>query len=535
MSKTIISFEAKSIQNYLLDSSKLKDMIGASEQIENLCTQNGLLDEVLNALNLKPAFSRRAGGAFTAFFDNSEEGEHFYAVWSYCVQQQMPGLMFVQDKQNYEKDDEIKDTLEKQQRQLEQARNRLFVDYPVPGPLVMRSQRTGGAGSRTEEDGERNEILDKPTQCKREFEPQVLLHKIDAEEQFIWPDHFNEDEAPDPEKQFPTLSDNPYIAIIHADGNGLGNIVKTVIAGLKPEKLQATLNAFSKAIDDATCQATRSAINQSKLHKYLTNNYGTMPARPLIIGGDDLTFVVRGDLAIDFTVKYLENFESETKSVFTGLKKQYPEIKSLLPSHLTACAGIVFIRPKQPFHQAYSLVESLCKHAKNQAKDRKKKGNLNFVPSALAFHRVTTSLIDQYDTILERELTTEQNTVVSMQPYYLDAEPEISKLQNLADYFQDSRISRGAMRELLDLLHDDLNSAQQRFERWQTLLHQDAPELKDDIMHTLFSLTGGEEVSHPKLPGLLSQPNKQNENLSDSPLGDALALNSIRRGSDHDN
>lgn len=79
-------FEARGIQAYIFDSGKMKEMVGASELVKNLCGDN--LDSVITHLNLeeiKPTskadsakllslkanqifFSRRSGGVFTALF-----------------------------------------------------------------------------------------------------------------------------------------------------------------------------------------------------------------------------------------------------------------------------------------------------------------------------------------------------------------------------------------------------------------------------------------------------------------------------------
>ncbi len=531
MQKIVLTFEAKSIQTYLLDSSKLKDMIGASEQIENLCADHGLLDKILKTLGLKPVFSRRAGGAFTVFFNHADEADRFYALWSYCVQQQVPGLVFVLHQQAYAQDKDIKTALNEQQRALEHVRSQLYSQLPVPGPLVARAKRTGGAAVAYQH----GEKQDAPTLCKRKFESRALLDKVDPNKQFEWPDTFDRDDEEDGKQEtvlFPVLRDNSYIGVIHADGNGLGKIVKKLIENTVPEKLQTTLLAFSDAVRDATLTATHTAICEVAT-KHAVNSGTVMPARPLVVGGDDWSFIVRGDLAVDFTAAYLEAFATETRTAFAQLKKEYPDIE--LPDYLTACAGIAFVKPKQPFHQAYALAESLCKYAKKRAKADDDKTQ---TPSALAFHRITTSQIDDFEMILERELTTAQNIVLSMQPYFINlpaaiAEaPRLSDLINLANSLKNPRLSRGATRELLDLLHMDLSQAQQRFERWQENLQLDeaGKKLKQEIMDDLYQLTG--ESRHLDLLDLLKKIPKTN--LHESPLGDALTLNSIRRGSEHD-
>jgi len=532
---TLYTFEAKSIQNYILDSSKLKDMIGASEQIEYLCTEGGLLDNVLKALNLEGQFFRRAGGAFTVQFEQEAEAKRFQSLWSYCVRQQLPGLSFIQNIQSYVNDNEIKGAIKQLNRNNEQRRNQLAADFPVAGPLVARYRRTGGPAVNRQKE----ETLDAVTYSKRRaFKSLHLLQKkVDPENLYHWPTDFTEDQAYLPEEKiFPLLPDNPYIGIIHADGNSLGSIVKNTMQEIPAESYQSAALNFSKALEEATLNATHLAIRQT-LAKHAT--HGTemiMPARPLVVGGDDLSFIVRGDLALAFTETFLEAFEQETEQAFEHLRKEYAEMS--LPSHLTACAGIAFIKSRQPLYQAYTLADSLCRHAKKIAREHKKN---NIMPSALAFHRVTTSLLDDYETILKRELTiektTNENVVLSMQPYCVgkvneELTPRFSELKLLADSLKDQAISQGTVRELLNLLYlDHWDLAKQRFERWRAHLADN--EIKQNIMNSLEAITGKE---HPALPHLLKKvkvPDKQQKVsfIHYSPLGDALAFNSVRKGS----
>ena len=80
--------------------------------------------------------------------------------------------------------------------------------------------------------------------------------------------------------------------------------------------------------------------------------------------------IVRGDLAIDFTEKFLVAFETHTEALFSQFKQDYEKkgIKLRLPTGLTACAGIAFVKVSQPFYLAYRLAESLCKTAKTRSK-----------------------------------------------------------------------------------------------------------------------------------------------------------------------
>ena len=124
----IYSFEAKSIQSYILESNKLKDMVAASGQIEDITADNGLLDKVLNSLNLKNniEFSRKAGGAFIAILNKLEDAQKLRELWTFTIRHSIPGLEFVQGIQEYQTDNEILIAEKAVSDQKRNDRNRLF-------------------------------------------------------------------------------------------------------------------------------------------------------------------------------------------------------------------------------------------------------------------------------------------------------------------------------------------------------------------------------------------------------------------------
>lgn len=534
---TVYTFEAKSIQSYILDSSKLKDMVGASELIENLCAKGGLLDNVLEALSQTPDFSRRAGGAFTAFFDdktktdaeNLEAAENFQAAWTYCIQQTLPGLDFVQGMREVKGDDD-KAAIKAVNEAKDADRNRLYPRLPEAGPLVARYPRTGGASVARRQD----ENLDEITLSKRFFQGKALLDKLNAftdeADKPHWPEYFPDADEENTrnleDRVFPLLPENRYVGIIHADGNEMGQIIHHLTENVPGKDCRHTLRTFSEALEKATLNAVRAAT-RDVLMKYAVHQADVLPARPLVVGGDDLSFVVRGDVALPFAETFLEKFESLTKEYLKKLHQAYPQS---IPEHLTACAGIAFVKIGQPFYQAYHLAESLCKHAKVSARE-KRKSKSSPMPSALAFHRITTSMIDDYETIVDRELTGDNDVVLSMQPYFLGnidptLTPRLSTLQDFADTLRDQKISRGAMRELLDLLHLNPQQAKDRFQRWQDNMEKSKQgKTCKSVLDLLGEMTGG---THPDLPQLLCSQGGRHY----SPLGDALALNMVRRGGD---
>ena len=72
---------------------------------------------------------------------------------------------------------------------------------------------------------------------------------------------------------------------------------------------------------------------------------------PVLLGGDDLTIIIRGELAVGFTEVFLKGFALFTKNNFAPLAEKYnlPQIKD----GLSSCAGIAFIKPNYPFHLSH--------------------------------------------------------------------------------------------------------------------------------------------------------------------------------------
>lgn len=567
---TIYNFEAKSIQNYILDSSKLKDMIGASEQIEYLCCKGGLLDEIVSSLKWTDTvnIARQAGGTVHAIFAKFEDAKHFQAIWTFCVQQAFPGLEFVQGMRNSD-DPEMKES-ENLKKALDIARQELFKhnhnvsfpNLPLAGPLIARSSLTGLPA--VFQDKKRQENQDAVTKSKRQRDfrlgtrltNKLALKKEDKlKPEYDWPLNLDNKEQEEPdEKTFPLLPDNRYIGIIHADANNLGSLLQQIRERLLDYSLAryaGVMKAFSELIEKTTLESARQAII-----KVLTGEAEKcsriMPARPLVLGGDDFTFLVRGDLALDFTRIFLEEFEQRSEEKLQDFKTTHYQLADVLPDKLTAGAGIAYIKASQPFYQGYDLAESLCKYAKGFSKDHLGKNKI--VPSSVAFHRITTSIITgSYEQILKYELTASDNILATMQPYLIGKVvpinrphefPHLNDLWRLSDWLQNHQVSHGAVREFMSLLHINRLQAEQSMQRWHDNLekrHQTdlLKELKQ-ILRALVDKTSSSNSSQSPYSLELIGSKKvkiddsKNDNSFDcTPIGDALALISISKGSDY--
>jgi hypothetical protein len=92
-----------------------------------------------------------------------------------------------------------------------------------------------------------------------------------------------------------------------------------------------------------------------------------LPLRPIIMGGDDITFICEGRLGVYLAEIFLKGF-----------------IQHGNEEGLSACAGVAVVKTKYPFHKAYEMAEQLCSNAKEASRGLEKGGSsyLDFLISA---------------------------------------------------------------------------------------------------------------------------------------------------------
>jgi hypothetical protein len=154
-----------------------------------------------------------------------------------------------------------------------------------------------------------------------------------------------------------------WLAVVHADGNGLGQVFLDFDKYIDGHDYCAALRQFSSALDCCTEQAFCAALAGLRPPG---QSEEVLPIVPLVLGGDDITVVVDGRQALKFTKTFLDEFERRTAAnecVSCILNRATKQAK------LTSCAGIAIVKPHFPFHAAYELAEGLLKEAKAFAKD----------------------------------------------------------------------------------------------------------------------------------------------------------------------
>ncbi|MEU9885864.1 hypothetical protein [Sphaerisporangium sp. NPDC051011] len=158
-----------------------------------------------------------------------------------------------------------------------------------------------------------------------------------------------------------------WVAVVHADGNGLGEVFQRLgeptaagsgdasgEAGIDRDRRYAdAIRNLSSGVDGCAKRAFRAALRRTAGE--LGEEASSLPVLPLVLGGDDLTVVCDGAVALSFTRHYLEAFEWETARD----PLLAPTRAKLGREDLSAAAGVAIVKRNYPFHFAYELAERL--------------------------------------------------------------------------------------------------------------------------------------------------------------------------------
>lgn len=530
-----LTFEVKSIQAFIFASGRLRDVIGASELIDLLTNeqaQDNLLDDVLVASQAHGhiEFSRRAGGAFYAFSRTAEPLDRFARLWTLAVQQQAPGLEFVLGRGTGAT---YLEAFNCAQRGARARSSRERGTYPLASPIAQRSRRTGRAAvvHDTKDGG-----IDATVRAIKAFADVSragFIHRYTPEDTNLswrdWPRNLDAN-APDDES-FPFQGEDRLIAVIHADGNGMGKVLVQMNEAVRrhPDAFLRTYQTFSKAIENSTRYAAQCATRDVLLPSRKDGEL--LAARPILLGGDDVIVIVRADLAVAYVQAFAAAFEQESERQLAVLTRCGV---TGLPDRMTMGFGVVFVAANHPFAATAELAKSTMDSAKSRAKqsmggDSK---SPSIAPSSVALLRLTSSMTGDYDELVDRSSTGEGSLryVHTLGTYtiagsHADRLPRLSDLLQLVDLLGTEGMARGPLRGLLNLLDLDPPQARIGWRRWRQRMKETRQDALTNLDACLKRLMPGFDPAVTDLP--YAQPGNV-EGAMVSPLGDALDLLAVK-------
>lgn len=399
-SYTLLVIEATGIQDYIFGTNQLLQHIGASQLVWHATVEKvyALLPSPHNFdgfdTRMTPLLSARGlddglaaevlfvgGGKALVRFDKPTAAIAFTKELTRQVLVEAPGLHLVVEKRYVKSPSEepLKEVHQSLLEALAKRKQAAPLSAPQMGVSVTADCVFTGKPASEVRDGQRlspevvaklNAAEDGKARMQAQF-PEV------RERGYEFASDFNE---------LGSKGESSYLAVIHADGNNMGERIKALAKGCATDdEYIDRLRAFS----DAARDRARYALDRTLALLTIEDNIcddpednkhnppykliggvvpvptipyskredpqigATLPVRPIIIGGDDVTFVCEGRLGLAIAAYYLQVLTEQTLS----------DGKPFF-----ARAGMVVVNNHYPFARAYGLAEELAASAKTYIK-----------------------------------------------------------------------------------------------------------------------------------------------------------------------
>lgn len=162
------------------------------------------------------------------------------------------------------------------------------------------------------------------------------------------------DELPCPEDLQQLAGPSGYIAVIHADGNCIGER-RHRWATPVPETDRIAYEAHHETFFHAMRRAIRASLVGALDAVFTTqlNSLDYLPYQVLMLGGDDLVLVCQARFALDWVRRYAEQLQKHP------VPWQHAETRPI-----SIGAGVAIARYSVPFHRLHALAEQLARSAK---------------------------------------------------------------------------------------------------------------------------------------------------------------------------
>ncbi|MCK6512097.1 hypothetical protein L6R29_19360 [Myxococcota bacterium] len=295
----------------------------------------------------------------------------------------------------------------------------------------------------------------------------------DAKKNLWRPESFNDIGAA-------SITRKDYIALLYADGDAMGRIVKDI-----PN--EETYRIFSKTVDGALRQATYETLKKLLPAPYLRKKRLILPADILLLGGDDLVMVLRVDLALRFAIQAAQRFQELTQKEF----KDKDFFKTHCGNGLTISFGIAIARSTQPFRVVLEQAEELLKSAKRRKSEveaEHRNTSLGLASKGSSSEKLATKeaspknepfldLADVSQThyvdladIREEDLRLKDGTSLTEWPRSCS---EAARFQKQCDRLIEAGLRKGRVNQLADLLFQEGSRTEFETYRLLTRLHAD--------------------------------------------------------------
>lgn len=455
----LVMYDVRGIQNYIYRTAKIKDAIGGSalvadiiydalkdaiRQVSNEYTNltyelewsndNGHIDFVDDYKDVKVLFI--GGGNATVLISSKELAKAINSRMSKYVIEKTYALQLAVAM--VEKTDSYSDDYRNLNSEMIRVKENMIVSKPLGALPIMRTEvKTGYPTAFDSLYCPEDPDAGKETRLKKEAAKNKRKNYL-QEEKIL--DSFVTEKG-----------ENSTLGFVHIDGNNMGMRIRNLVKDKTTyEEAVSTMRQISYQINHQYKKAFDEMKNffeqRSGLHSDYEGKKDKYFVMEILIGGDDITYVCNGKIALA-TVEYYSRKIAKQAMI---VDKTDPK-KNLMENGFSVCAGIAYAGSHFPFSIAYEVAESCCESAKKAAKENTDNGRVgNWVDFTFCKNVQTQNL----EKTRQEEYVTYSQEHLLLRPYFIPvgadygdgtfedlekSQISLSSFNRKAVYFQDEK------------------------------------------------------------------------------------------------
>lgn len=413
----LTAIDVLGVQRFVFLSNRLRDVVAGSYLVDWSTSKEGALKGLIS-VPTRRILMAGGGNAIVETTGSEDDAKSFAAKYSRALHDEVPGLEVAVVHKEYTSGN-LARALNEIQIELARAKTERTPSVPLLGLSVTAPCRETGLPATGFDRNEPATPLSKLVLKRRQRENEARTHwqaYLDKWEPFEFPLEFDDLGR--------TVGETSLIGVVHIDGNGVGEKIKNWLnkqAAAPDDTVRQHYLEWSSRIDELGKQALQAAVDRLCLRIESTNKNGDevrkvagkppqlgfelkrnwfLPLRPILLGGDDLTFVCDGRVALDLAVTALRTFNGSIPHL----------------GDISACAGVAIVAVHTPFARAYQLAEELCASAKQRMREKNNEG------CALDWHIGTCRPGESLKEIRDRNYKIPDQPSLTCRPYMLGSD-----------------------------------------------------------------------------------------------------------------
>lgn len=460
-----VKLEVGGIQAFICQTGKLKEMIGGSEMINALA--GSFYEKIRQQLSLNPVIAPQAGedwiieiqnnaGTLCLILPSADTARTFLRTFSMEALRQFPGLpLYGAHTPVSWTRESLSQARVTASNAINHQRARRPVASGMPMLPVAQAARLDGLPAVARDGEERISLLSWARRSP------TLLRQSRERLQSLAARAFHDTDLPDVELLWKEDlaemlgSEKQRVALVHMDGNDLGKRFAEEFRAIEndsPEEGMTRMRKLSAIIQKANEEAFAAALRGILVHELRQKKIPSqlvVPLRPLVMGGDDITVIVRADLCLAFVQLFARAFEEVTRKA---------------GSPLSLGAGLVIMPASYPFVKAFALVDALLESAKHATL------SLSPRPSSLDYLVLTSDVETDLSVLRRRTMTSQDGASLTTKPLILEGDTLGRFLNNGRDVL--TLLPRSAIRSALNTCRTGVHRAHRDWSKLRENIHR---------------------------------------------------------------